>query len=403
MPVNKHLMDKLQRLQELLKQKKSKKFYSERLGITIQEVEELLEELRNEGVDLDIEGTTQKYNFDKGTVEISAFYKTPPTPEQVIKDHKIDENNYKLSAFYSKGKGDKGWLVTGLFKNITKEEQVVNSFQEFLKTYKSDYKPEKSICINDKFSNPTMVEISLADAHIDKWGLEGASIEEHCDKYLSILDNLIVRAYQSNNIEEIVFVCGNDYFNADNWQNGTTLHCNIQDINERWDLAYEKGFDTLVKAITKLKHYCKNLKVIMVQGNHAKTKEFFLGHALEVYFKDNKDIAFDRTSAPRKIHVYHNTAIMYHHGNCKIDQLPLIMASEFPEQWGSTKFHRVHTGDKHFYMEKEISGVRIKQYPSISQTDRWHNENNYILNGRVGLLNVFDRIKGRIAEYEEIV
>lgn len=399
----------IEELKKLMPGKRGKRSYAEKLGVSVEEIERLIKKVKYELEDieegLEIEGETRKYNLDKGTLEVSAVYSFAPDPQTVARDHRIDDKEYQLSAYYSKGHKNGTYTVTALFRKVSKEQIVVSSFQDFLKDYKSNYKPLKDseVFKNNSFSTPVMCEISLADAHIEKFGLEGDSLEDHCEKYLSILDRLIYKAYMSNNIEEIVFVAGNDYFNSDNWQNGTTLHINIQDNNSHWDKTYEVGFDTLVKAITKLRNFSPKVKVIMVPGNHAKTKEFYLGHALEVYFKPDLGVIFDRTSAPRKVHVYHNTAIMYHHGNCKIDQLPLIMASEFPGQWGSTKFHRVHTGDKHFYMEKEIAGVRIKQYPSISQTDRWHNENNYVLNGRVGLLNVFDREKGRITEYEEMI
>lgn len=342
-------------------------------------------------------------DLNKGTAEKTVNTSIEiQTLEDLIKICNIDTKIWNIDKYiqnYYSGK----FQVKAFLSKKSIEQLKLDSFKEFLENYKSPHIP---LGITNKYSlelNPVMVEISLADAHIDKWGIEGDSIIDHCKKYFEILQSLVLRAHSAHNIEEIVFVIGNDYFNTDNWHSATTLHMNPQEINARWDSAYEMGFETLVESINFLRNYSNRVKVIVVEGNHAKTKEFYLGHALEVFFKKDKNIIFDRTSKPRKLHVYYNTAIMYHHGNCKIDQLPLIMASEFPTEWGNTRFHRVHTGDKHFYMEKEISGVRIKQFPSISQTDTWHNENNYILNGRVGLLNVYDREKGRIVEYEEVI
>ena len=69
--------DLLFKLEELLKQKKSKKFYAERLGISENEVNELLKELREKD---DSEATVfpsktnnieecRKVNVEKGTIE----------------------------------------------------------------------------------------------------------------------------------------------------------------------------------------------------------------------------------------------------------------------------------------------------------------------------------------------
>jgi hypothetical protein len=52
-------------------------------------------------------------------------------------------------------------------------------------------------------------------------------------------------------------------------------------------------------------------------------------------------------------------------------------------------------------MAKEIKGVRIQQMPSLSGTDRWHADNNYVHNIRAGLALVYHPIFGKIAEFEE--
>jgi hypothetical protein len=38
--------------------------------------------------------------------------------------------------------------------------------------------------------------------------------------------------------------------------------------------------------------------------------------------------------------------------------------------------------------------------PSLSGTDRWHSDNNYVNNIRAGIATVYHPIKGRIAEFE---
>jgi hypothetical protein len=51
-------------------------------------------------------------------------------------------------------------------------------------------------------------------------------------------------------------------------------------------------------------------------------------------------------------------------------------------------------------MAKEIKGVRIQQMPSLSGTDRWHYDNNYVNNIRSGLTFVYHPKHGKIAEFE---
>ena len=98
-----------------------------------------------------------------------------------------------------------------------------------------------------------------------------------------------------------------------------------------------------------------------------------------------------------------NTFIGYHHGNCKIDDLPLLFATSpsFSMLFGFAKYREVHTGDKHHYMAKETKGVRIQQMPSLSGTDRWHSDSNYVHSIRAALALVYDKEMGKVAEFEE--
>ena len=68
--------------------------------------------------------------------------------------------------------------------------------------------------------------------------------------------------------------------------------------------------------------------------------------------------------------------------------------------FGNALYRHVHTGDKHHYMAKEVKGVRIQQMPSLSGTDRWHLDNNYINNIRAGIIHLFHPIYGKIGEFE---
>jgi len=390
-----------EQLEKLLCHKKSRQFYANRLGISVEEVKDLLskikgldvpEETKNSvvGVDTNLGGESMKMTF---------HYDHAPTAEEVIAEHNLDLKNWKLDRFWSLRKG-KGWLVSALFVAIRKEEKQVNDFAKFLETYKAP-KLEIQTVVNTAFDRPCMVELNIADLHIDKRGHEGETFDELGEKYYDIIETLLHRVYFSHQIEEITFIVGNDFLTSDNFQSQVTSQSNVQEVNERWDVSYEKGFDLMVKTITMVKTFAEKVNIIVMQGNHARTREFYLGHALEVYFSNTRGITFDRSSAPRKIHVYNNTAIMFHHGNCKQEKLPLIMASEFPLEWGATKFHRVSVGDKHHIHTREIDGVIIQQFPSLSQTDTWHNENNFHLSGRTAICNVYDREKGIIAEYQE--
>ena len=51
-------------------------------------------------------------------------------------------------------------------------------------------------------------------------------------------------------------------------------------------------------------------------------------------------------------------------------------------------------------MAKEVKGVRIQQMPSLSGTDRWHADHNYVHSIRAGLALIYHPIHGKIGEFE---
>ncbi|MEO7520354.1 MAG: hypothetical protein ABIW79_00930, partial [Gemmatimonas sp.] len=100
--------------------------------------------------------------------------------------------------------------------------------------------------------------------------------------------------------------------------------------------------------------------------------------------------------------------IGFNHGNNKNDKLPLAFAAEFYEDWGKCKYHDILISDKHHNNEKvfksnqtqnEFQGVKVRILPTLSGTDRWHNDNLY--NSRQsGIALIYDKEKGKCGEFE---
>ena len=85
----------LYRLEELLSQKKSKKFYAEKLGISEFEVSELMKELREKDTEPVTNYTGErKVNVEKGTIESTIVIDYEPKDDiELAKLHKIIYKN----------------------------------------------------------------------------------------------------------------------------------------------------------------------------------------------------------------------------------------------------------------------------------------------------------------------
>jgi hypothetical protein len=276
-------------------------------------------------------------------------------------------------------------------------------------TYQSNWSQiqDADKIINGAWQDESMLVLNLPDLHLDKLDITGSSIEDNIDNYFKVLKNLLSRAYHSANVKQITLVLGNDLFNTDTVLN-TTTNGTIQRCNTTWDVAYEKIYDAMVQTIALCSKFCDHTHVVLVQGNHDKSKSYYMVHGLQQYFRNDNKITFDRANTTNKAVVWGSSFIGFNHGNNINDKLPLDFAQEFYKEWGQCKYHDIYVGDKHHNNEKvfrkkqmqdEKQGVRLRILPSLSKPDSWHDENLY-KSRQSGIAILYDKDRGKSAEFE---
>ena len=394
----------LHRLEELLSQKKSKKFYAEKLGISEYEVNELMRELKEKDTETTIRNFAEerKVNLDRGTIESTIVIDYEPKDDlELAKLHKINLDKYVITNYWSKMLPSGKFTSSVFSKRKEAKDYSPEDFSKFLENYKPNNievtKP--GVSSTKDFVN---VEMSLSDYHLAKRTIDGDnSPQTRALRYFNVVQSLICKVKANYDINTVVFPISNDFFHTDNYQHQTT-NGTPQDTIMDYSEEYELGFKILVDAINLLRHYASQVVVVLVQGNHDRTKSFYLAHALDVFFKDALDVNFIREHSVVKGITLGSTFIGWHHGNCKIEDLPLLFAThpQYSKAFGQAVYREVHTGDKHHYMAKEVKGVRIQQMPSLSGTDRWHLDNNYVHSVRAALALVYDDKLGKVAEFE---
>jgi len=411
----------LEKLQQLLSHKKSTSYYASKLGISEEEVEELKKELKTKPANyyyqvgpLDLNPNT---TFSSTTVDVEKGTMTsalevdfePKTVEDLAKLHKIDLTRYKISNYWSKLKSNGKFTSSVFCTSKKKADYTPEDFSKFLENWTPKTISLEGIVYSSSTEKEVVdVELNIADFHLAKKTFGGDNLDSKAFDYYLTVAKLVEKIKQNYNIRKLVFPISNDFFHTDTYQN-TTTNGTPQDVVAWYDEEYEKGFDILANSINFLVTQADQVEVILVQGNHDRTKGFFVAHALEKFFSytvPEEKLKFQRHHSVTKFTVLGDTFIGYHHGNStKLEGLPLIFASspDSAPYFGLAKYREVHTGDKHHYMAKEIngSGVRVQQMPSLSGTDRWHADNGFINQVRAALALVYHPKKGKIAEFEE--
>jgi hypothetical protein len=393
----------LNQLKDMLRWKKSKSYYAKSLGISVFEVDRLLKQLNEDKRVEPSSNKTIKVDLEKGVLESTIICDYEPKDDiELAALHKIDLEKYIITNYWSKLLPNGKFTSSVFSKRRGPKDYNPEDFAKFLENYKPN-----NIAIDpvdhSKEKDYVDIEISISDYHLAKKHVdEDNNPVERAYRYFNVAQSLIKKVASVYNINTVVFPISNDFFHTDNYHNQTTQGT-PQDTILDYSSEYELGFSILVDTINMLRFYSSSVDVILVQGNHDRTKSFYLAHALEVYFKREFDVKFDREHSVVKGKTLGDTFIGWHHGNCKVEDLPLLFAThpEHSKAFGDAKYREVHTGDKHHYMAKEVKGVRIQQMPSLSGTDRWHLDNNYVHSVRAALVLVYDKHKGKIAEFEE--
>jgi hypothetical protein len=177
-------------------------------------------------------------------------------------------------------------------------------------------------------------------------------------------------------IDKILFIGGNDILHVDT-PHKTTTSGTPQDVSGMWYDNFLKAKKLYVDVLIQLigiadVHFTFN------PSNHDYMSGFFLADVIQTWFKNNQHISFDCSIAHRKGYKYHGNLIGTTHGDgAKTNDLPLLMATEFPVWWASTKHRYVYTHHVHHKTSKDFAGVTVESLRSPSGTDSWHARNGY--------------------------
>ncbi len=246
-----------------------------------------------------------------------------------------------------------------------------------------------------------MLEIVLADHHFGKLAWSRETRWPNYDTKIATavfhraLDGVLARSPYMM-YDQIVFVIGNDLFNADDTQGRTTAGTQVET-----DVRHEKTWvivrTLIIQAIQKLRHFAHKVIVKVIRGNHDWNTTFHLGDLLDVYFSNYEDVVIDNQACLRKYLTFGNTLLGWTHGDKeKLESLPLVMAAEMREDFGKTKFHEWHVGHTHKTDVQERNGIRVRVLPALCPPDAWHAENGYVGNLRSTEAFIWDRNAGLI-------
>jgi len=122
----------------------------------------------------------------------------------------------------------------------------------------------------------------------------------------------------------------------------------------------------------------KTVRLIIELGNHDADIMAVLMESFYAHFDDEPRVVVDRS--PRNIHVFEwgLNLIGTHHGDkIKPAQIPLVIATDWPEMWGRTKYRVIHTGHVHHDSIKEHAGLTTETHRVLVPGDHYSSSHHF--------------------------
>lgn len=238
-----------------------------------------------------------------------------------------------------------------------------------------------------KVKEPHLFELSPADLHVGKYAWAGETGEDYdcdiaADRLNEAVEVLAERA-EMFGVDRCLYVMGNDLLQVDNEKNQTTRGTDV-DTDTRYKRVFRRACELQIMAVNRLLELGP-VDVVVVPGNHDELAAFHAGEYLAAHFRLNSDVRVDNEPPLRKYYRYGRNLLGFTHGNNeKPAALPMIMASERPQDWSETISREFHCGHlhkrkaTHYVPTDTIEGVTVRILPSLSATDRWHHVKGYV-------------------------
>lgn len=164
----------------------------------------------------------------------------------------------------------------------------------------------------------------------------------------------------------------------------TPLHGHILDADGRMPKMVKVAIRILRRVVDLALQTHEEVVVLLAEGNHDMSSSVWLRAMFAALYENEPRVSVIESALPYYTHQHGNTMLAFHHGHLKKnDQLPILFASQFPRMWGETTKRYAHTGHRHHVEEKEHSGMKVFQHPTLAARDAYAARGGWVADRQV--------------------
>jgi DNA-binding protein YbaB len=278
------------------------------------------------------------------------------------------------------------WIKT----EVDKEEKL-RLFQEAITGAFEDYKG-KSIKVKKNpliFNDDLLVFIPIGDAHI---GMRAWEEEVGQNFDLDIVErDLLTAMYRLIDAAPAAKTCFigemGDYLHYESNAYATPQSGHVLDADSRYIKMCRVGVKILIHSIQYALTKFDKVVLRNVIGNHAPHGEQMLALALDLYYHNNDRVIVETSASKNFYYQFGDVLIGLTHGDgVKHANLPLLMANDVPEMWGTSKHRYIYIGHVHHKDVKEHPGCIIESFNTLAAQDAWHRKSGYRAKQNISLI-----------------
>jgi hypothetical protein len=193
-----------------------------------------------------------------------------------------------------------------------------------------------------------------------------------------------------------------DFFHADTNAYRTPHSGNELDGDGRYAKILQSGVELVIFLVDQALQKHEKVLVRMLPGNHDPYATLALSVALGTFYTNNERVLVDTSPNPFFHFEWGKVMIAATHGDqVKPEDMAGVMASFWPEVWGSTTFRYAYLGHVHHKSKGggERHGVEWETFQALTPKDAWHYGRGYA-SGRAMSAITIDRDHGEVIRHK---
>lgn len=169
-----------------------------------------------------------------------------------------------------------------------------------------------------------------------------------------------------------------DLLHFDGYEAKTERSGNVLDTDSRYPKVLREAVRLIRYAIDLALAKHETVEVRLLAGNHDQKAALAVALALSLGYENESRVTIDDSPSYLWFRRYGKVLLGATHGDkTKMDQMPLLMAVDRPEDWAASTRRRVFTGHIHHERLKEIGGVIVESLRSPVAKDAYHSFAGY--------------------------